>query len=151
MRESREYIFFLEKCINLTLFNQRLPALGVGGVIKFTLYCLLTLEMLHIKFITDLLGSFKMKMLTHERRRMSHVQDGRRWKQPISIGHLSSNDSKKCKKFSHSSAFLQTINSFLRRDMFTAFIKDISYSTSFAKLSLDRTVPCDWNASYKTW
>ena len=92
--EKVEKIFFLEKYINITLFNQRLPALWVGGVIKFTLYFLLTLEMLHIKFITDLLGSFKMKMLTHERRRMLH--DGRRWKQPISIGHLSSNDSKKC-------------------------------------------------------
>ena len=44
---------FLNKYINFRLFTPKLPPLeteGGGGVIKFTISCLLTLQMLHTKF-----------------------------------------------------------------------------------------------------
>ena len=51
---------------------------------KFTISCLLALQMLHTKFGKIGLVVLEKKMLTHDARRMTD-DDG----QPIAIGHLS--------------------------------------------------------------
>ena len=45
-----------KKYINFTLFTPKLPPLGAGPM-KFTISCLLTLQMLHTKFCEDWLSS----------------------------------------------------------------------------------------------
>ena len=42
---------FVKKYVNFTLFTSKLPSLAVGGgVMEYTISCLLTLQMLHTKF-----------------------------------------------------------------------------------------------------
>ena len=72
---------FLKKCINFTLFTQKLPPLWVG-VMQFTISCLTTLQMLHTKDKDWPSSSWEEDVngwcTPHE--------DGR---QPIAIGHMS--------------------------------------------------------------
>ena len=42
----------LKKCINFTLFTLKLPHLG-KEIMKFAIFCLLTLQMLHTKLGLD--------------------------------------------------------------------------------------------------
>ena len=55
LNHSSKYRCFLKKYINLTFFTPKLPSLGMGGgVMKFTIFCPLTLYMLiHTKFGQD--------------------------------------------------------------------------------------------------
>ena len=83
----------LKKYSNFTLFTIKLPPLWVG-VMKFTISCLLTLQMLHTKFGLDSpSSSWEEDVNTWQ----TTDDDGR---QPIAIGHLSysgySGDLKMC-------------------------------------------------------
>ena len=53
---AQEWRRFLKKYINLTLFTPKLSSLG-NGLMKYTISCLLTQQMLHSKLGKDWLSS----------------------------------------------------------------------------------------------
>ena len=78
------YGFSCKKCLYLTSFHKITSLLGGDGVMKFTISCLLTLQMLHTQLGKDWLSSSWIEDVnagrtTHNGRRTTTDDDGRLW------------------------------------------------------------------------